>query len=338
VAIYSRDMKRRLVSVPGLVLAAVVLLVTLPVWVIASAVFDLARGRLRLPTTRLLAFALAWAWLETCGVIVSLALWCVGKSGDHRRHYSLQRWWARNLLRALGVTCGVRVTVENPEALRPGPVLLFARHASLADSLVSAYVVTTVAAMNPRYVLKKELLADPCLDVVGQRLPNHFLDRGATDSTPELQALSALSAGMGVGDVGVIFPEGTRANPAKRATALERIGTIDPGRRARLEGLRHLLPPRPAGAAAMLRGHESCDVVFAWHVGFEGLDTFSGILRALSAPVPPVRFVMRRVPRSAIPSAGSEMMGASPALVAWLDEQWLQMDREVDVALAARTR
>jgi len=38
-------------------------------------------------------------------------------------------------------------------------------------------------------VLKRELLADPCLDIVGNRLPNHFLDRHATDSGPELAAL-----------------------------------------------------------------------------------------------------------------------------------------------------
>lgn len=331
-------MKRRLVSVPALLLAALLLLVTLPLWVVVSAVIDLVRGKFRLPTTRLLAFALAWAWLETCGVLTSFAWWMIGKSGDHRRHYALQRWWARNLLRALGFTCGVHVSVENAEALQPGPVLLFARHASLADSLVSAYVTTTIAGLNPRYVLKKELLADPCLDIVGRRLPNHFLDRGAADSTPELSALSALTAAMDESNVGVIFPEGTRANPVKRASALERIGKSDPARRDRLAGMRHLLPPRPAGAEAMLRGHSTCDVVFAWHVGFEGLDSFSGILRALSKPVPPVRFVMRRVSRSDIPAVSSEMMNASASatFVSWLDEQWSRMDREVDAALSER--
>ena len=55
---------------------------------------------------------------------------------------------------------------------------MLCRHASLADSLVSAWVITSVAGMNPRYVLKRELLVDPCLDIVGNRLPNHFLDRG----------------------------------------------------------------------------------------------------------------------------------------------------------------
>lgn len=292
------SMRRRLVSIPALLLAAIVLLLASPVWLLLGIVADVVRGRFRLPTVRLLSFALLWSWLETAGVLVSASFWMIGRSDDHRRHYALQRWWARNLLRALRLTCGVRVNVENVEALRPGPVVLLARHASLADSLVSAYVVTTVAGMKPRYVLKRELLADPCLDVVGQRLPNHFLDRGAADSTPELEALADLTSSMDEVTAGIIFPEGTRANPSKRAKAIAKISEVDPERVGRISSMRHLLPPRPAGAAAMLRGNATCDVVVAWHVGFEGLDTFSGILRALSKPIPPIRFVLRRIPES----------------------------------------
>ena len=322
-------MKRRLVSIPAVTIIAIVLLVGAPVWLILGAVADLVRGRIRFPVVRLLAFALLWSWLEMMGVLSSALLWVLGRSGDHRRHYSLQRWWARNLLRALRVTCGVRVGVENVEALHPGPIVMLARHASLADSLVSAYVVTSVAGMKPRYVLKKELLADPCLDVVGRRLPNHFLDRGATDSAPELRALTALTTTMDDATAGIIFPEGTRANPTKRAKALARISEVDPERVPRISSMRHLLPPRPAGAAAMLNGHPTADVVVAWHVGFEGLDTFSGILRALSKPIPPIRFVLRRIPRSEVPSSYGDF-------TAWLDREWMRMDDEVDVVLTAR--
>jgi len=322
-------MRRRLLTIPALVLAAIVLLIASPVWLVLGMVADLVRGRLRLPIVRLLAFALAWSWLETAGVVVSAMFWILGRSGDHRRHYALQRWWAHNLLRALRFTCGVRVKVENVEALHPGPVILLARHASLADSLVSAYVVTTVAGMKPRYVLKRELLADPCLDVVGQRLPNHFLDRSAADSTPELEALSTLTSSMDEMTVGIIFPEGTRANPIKRAKAIAKISEVDAERVARIMTMKHLLPPRPAGAAAMLRGNATGDVVVAWHVGFEGLDTFSGILRALSKPIPPIRFVLRRIPRIGVPSLYREF-------TAWLDEEWMRMDDEVDTALRAR--
>jgi 1-acyl-sn-glycerol-3-phosphate acyltransferase len=298
-------------------------------------VIDACRLKWRFPLARLLSFAVCWVWLETSGVICSALLWITGQSKNLPKHYALQRWWADQLLRALKATCGFSVEVENIDALQPGPVLLFARHASLADSLVSAYVVTTLAQMNPRYVLKRELLADPCLDVVGQRLPNHFLDRQANDSTPELLALEELVTGIDESTVGIIFPEGTRANKKKRDRALEKIAVVDAERAQRLQGMKHLLPPRPAGAAAMLRGCPSADVVFAWHVGFEGLDTFGGILRGISSRMPPIRFHLRRVERLAVPLTSQV---DTNEMTKWLDSEWMRMDREVDEALVLRNR
>jgi 1-acyl-sn-glycerol-3-phosphate acyltransferase len=328
-------MKRRLISMPGLILGAVILTVAIPVWLPLVLVIDACRLKWRFPLARLLSFAVCWVWLETSGVICSALLWITGQSKNLPKHYALQRWWADQLLRALKATCGFSVEVENIDALQPGPVLLFARHASLADSLVSAYVVTTLAQMNPRYVLKRELLADPCLDVVGQRLPNHFLDRQANDSTPELLALEELVTGIDESTVGIIFPEGTRANKKKRDRALEKIAVVDAERAQRLQGMKHLLPPRPAGAAAMLRGCPSADVVFAWHVGFEGLDTFGGILRGISSRMPPIRFHLRRVERLAVPITSQV---DTNEMTKWLDSEWMRMDREVDEALVLRNR
>ncbi|MSO39360.1 MAG: hypothetical protein EXQ66_02970 [Ilumatobacteraceae bacterium] len=323
-------MKRRLVSIPALILGAIILTVLIPVWLVTVVAIDLCRRQFRLPLARLLSFAVCWAWLETAGVLGALLLWLTGQRKNLSRHYALQRWWAARLLGALGKTCGIRVEAVNIESLSPGPVLMFARHASLADSLVSAYVVTTLAQMNPRYVLKRELLADPCLDVVGQRLPNHFLDRNANDAQPELDALEKLVSDMDASTVGIIFPEGTRANDAKRTRALEKISSIDPSRGQRLSAMQHLLPPRPAGAGAMMRGNPMADVVLAWHIGFEGLDTFGGILQAISTKMAPIRFVMRRVSRSQIPSDNIE------SFTEWLDNEWMRMDQEVEVALNER--
>jgi 1-acyl-sn-glycerol-3-phosphate acyltransferase len=209
-------------------------------------------------------------------------------------------------------------------------VVALCRHASLADSLVSAYVIIALADMQPRYVLKRELLFDPCLDIVGQRLPNHFLDRGATDTAPELQALTDLMTDLGERDCAVIFPEGTRANPAKRARALEKLGERDPARAQRLSGLTTLLPPRPAGARAMLQGAPDADVVLCWHIGFDGLDTFGGILRHLSQPLRPIRFVARRVERSNLPDVDD-----SEAFTRWLDDRWVELDADARAALDA---
>jgi len=101
---------------------------------------------------------------------------------------------------------------------------MLCRHASVADSVLSAWVISTLSAMAPRYVLKRELLWDPCLDIVGNRLPNHFLDRDAADSAVELDALRDLASSMAPADVAIIFPEGTRASEAKRERMLAKIG------------------------------------------------------------------------------------------------------------------
>lgn len=318
-------LQRRAVSIPSVLLAATALLVLLPVWLPLAALADLVRGRLRLPTVRLLAFAVCWSWLEAVGVTIAAGLWLVGQRRNARAHFALQRWWAAQLMSALQLTTGIRVDAADATSLSPGPAIMLCRHASLADSLLSAWVVTSKARMNPRYVLKKELLADPCLDVVGNRLPNYFLDRQAPDSATELSALRILAAGLTDGQVAVIFPEGTRSSPPKRARALQKIRERDPARADRLAEMQHLLPPRPAGALALLGGCPQADVIVAWHVGFDGLDTFGGILRHLARTPTPVQFHARRIARADVPGGD--------AFTRWLDDQWLQSDRAVHALL-----
>ncbi|MFZ9629612.1 MAG: 1-acyl-sn-glycerol-3-phosphate acyltransferase [Ilumatobacteraceae bacterium] len=313
---------RRLRTVSGLVVAAVLLVALAPLWVPLAVAVDLVRGRTRLPVARLLAFGVCWAWLETGGVLAAVWLWATRRTGDLRAHVRLQRWWALSLMRALRATTGLDIAPPDLSPITPGPAVLLCRHASLADSLLSAWVVVGHAAMDPRYVLKRELLADPCLDIVGNRLRNHFVDRAAPDAEVELAALRALSSDMGERDIAVIFPEGTRAAPAKRERALARIAERDPERASRLAGLRHLLPPRPSGSQALVEGCPTADVVLGWHIGFEGLDTFGGILRHLSTTPRRIEFHARRVARADVPTG--------PGFARWLDDQWLQMDADVD--------
>jgi 1-acyl-sn-glycerol-3-phosphate acyltransferase len=232
-------------------------------------------------------------------------------------------------MRVMRFTCAMDLRIDGIEQLRPAPVVVLARHASLADSLVSAYVICDQARLYPRYVLKRELRSDPVLDIVGSRIPNHFLDRSAPDAAAELDALRALSSGLADNNVAVIFPEGTRANPAKRTRALTKIAERDPARAARLSRLTQLLPPRPAGTRALLDGAPGVDVVVAWHRGFEGFDTFGGILRGLSRPVR-IHFVMRRIPRAEVPDG--------ERFERWLDETWSTMDLAVQSDLDAEAK
>ena len=304
----------------GVVFLALLMLSTWPIWVVGGGVFDLVRRKLRLPTVRLLGFALCWSWIEVGGVLGAAWLSVTGRGSDLSHHFALQRSWAGALMTSLRWTVGLRVTVENPEGLRPGPVLVLSRHASLADSLVSAYAVGNIARLNPRYVLKRELMADPCLDIVGHRLPNYFLDRGSDKQGDELRGIAHLGHGLGQQDVAVIFPEGTRMNPQKREKIMAAMRERNPQRASRLESLQHLLPPKPAGAVALLEAAPNADVVIAGHTGFDGLDTFGGILRRLEQGAGECRMWFVRMPRADVPAGD---------LVGWLDNCWMKLDTEV---------
>ncbi|HEX6310852.1 MAG TPA: 1-acyl-sn-glycerol-3-phosphate acyltransferase [Acidimicrobiia bacterium] len=312
---------RRLVTVPGVAMLAGGLTAFAPAWIPAALAHDLARAPRRLPLSRMLSFGLVWSWLETVGVVASTSLWAAGQSSRADAHYGLQRWWASRLVDGLRLLCDLRIEVDGLELLAPGPVVMCGRHASIPDSLLPAWLLGQAGGMRPRYVLTRELLADPCLDIVGNRLPNHFVDRNAADAAPELDAIERLARGMGSRDAGVIFPEGAVANAPRRRRALAKLAEQDPARGRRLAGLRHLLPPRPRGTEALLRGAPDAAVVFMAHVGLEGLDRLAGAPAHLPLPAP-VRVHLRRFARAEVP-AGADFP-------AWLDDRWLEMDAWVE--------
>jgi 1-acyl-sn-glycerol-3-phosphate acyltransferase len=316
--------RRRVASISGVVAAAVVLSLLIVPLLVLLVLVDLARLRPRVPLARLSVFALWWAWLETLGVLAAGWLWMTGRRRNLPAHYRLQRWWADRLMAALARTCGVSIDIAGVDALSPGPVVLLVRHASLADSLLTAWVVAERAGLRQRVVLKRELLADPCLDIVGNRLPNCFLDRQAEDSGPGLAEVRRLAETMDEDSAVVIFPEGTRANPTKRRRALDRIAERDPERAERLGSLVHLLPPRPSGTRALLQGAAAVDagIVVGWHVGFDGLDSFPRIVSALGRGPVTVRMRFRRV------TPPTELDGVR--FERWLDDLWLGVDRDVD--------
>ena len=321
-------MLRRLLSVPGFYLLGILLVLLLPIWLPIVALIDVVTAPRRMPRTRLMGFALWWSWLEILGLTCAGWLFVTGRAKKTAPHFALQRWWANGLVVGLRLTCKLTLEPRHLEVLTPGPVIVLPRHASLADALLSAWFVTRPKLL-PHYVLKRELLADPCLDIVGNRLPNHFLDRGAVDSKPELDAIRAMAEGVRDADeCAVIFPEGTRANPEKRARGLARIAERNPERAAKLGALQHLNPPRPAGTLAVLDGAPTADVVIMAHAGFEGLDTFSGIIQRIPGTAP-ILLDCIRIPRAEVPETDD-------ARAEWLDDQWLLLDERVDVHLAER--
>jgi 1-acyl-sn-glycerol-3-phosphate acyltransferase len=238
--------------------------------------------------------------------------------------WRFQQQWAAALLGAVRVLFRLRLEVEGDEAVSPGPVIVLIRHASIVDNLLPANVVARPHGIRLRYVLKRELLADPCLDVAGRRLPNYFVRRG-TGKAEEVERVRALAGGLGVDEGVLIYPEGTRFTPERRARAIDRIAERDPSLAARAERIRHLLPPRLGGVGALLDGAPEADVVLIAHHGFDGLRLISDIWRGGLVGLV-VRVRVSRVPRSAVPPAG-------PARTDWLYDIWQDVDDWLDERL-----
>lgn len=276
--------RRRTLSVTGVATAALLLTLLLPVWLPLVAVIDLLRGLVALSLARLLCVGLGWTWLETMSVAVTFALRVARRSRDPDVHYALQRWWAIRPIRLLARTTGIQVQAEGVDALSPGPVVVLCRHAGPADSLVSAWVVTTAAGLRPRYVLKRELLADPCLDIAREPPPQPLpRPRGARCRVPAHRARTA-GGRYRRGPGRRHLSRGGLPPTATTRRALAWIAERGPHRADAAAGLSHLLPPRPCGTLAVLAGAPAADVAVAWHTGFDGLDTFGWDPRALARP------------------------------------------------------
>lgn len=316
-----RTWLRRTVMVTAVALMAISLISTVIVWAPVLLLVDLIRRRWRFPLFRFTAFGCLWAWLETAGVVAAGALWLVGRGSHRGANYRLQAWWTRGVIGALKLTVGLRIDVEGAPLPGDGPYVALCRHASLADSIMSAWVFITHSQLRPRYVLKQELKLDPCLDIVGHRLPNYFVDRKSSNIASELQGIEQMASGLNTGDIAVIFPEGTRANPVKRRDALEKLSLRSSERAQRLGSLKYLLPPKPAGASALIAAVPHAKVLTMWHSGFDGMDTFKGIVQQLARSA--IRVHVRIVEHHRSTVATGE------AFVAWLDTQWMHMDESV---------
>ncbi|MCP3878814.1 MAG: hypothetical protein GY701_10550 [Sulfitobacter sp.] len=255
--------------------------------------------------------------LESIGVGISTGLWAFGRGQDAESHFALQRWWAAWLVDTLRRTVDLRFEVDDIEALSPGPIVMCSP--SMPDALIPTWLLGQVE-MRPRHVMKADLQLDPCLDIVGNRLPNHFVDRDPEDSESELALLEQLAVGAGTDDACVIFPEGMIVTDAGRERAKSRIEARDPDRLAMGRPLQMLGPVRPSGTAALLRGAPDADLVLITHVGLESMQ------RLANAParIPfdnPVRIYVTRISRSDIPDGED--------FTPWLDARWDECDRRL---------
>jgi 1-acyl-sn-glycerol-3-phosphate acyltransferase len=312
---------RRAASISVFAILGAVLALALPITLPAAALIDLV-GRRRWATVRGLALLLVFYGLEIAGVVAAGWLWLthVGRSDDRfvAANHRLQRWWTKSLLGAAFRLFALTLDVEGAEAAAGGPLIAMFRHVSVADTLLPMMLITEPHGVLLRWVLKIELLWDPCLDIVGNRLRNCFVSRMPETTARDVAAVGTLMDGLEPNEGVVIYPEGTRFTPAKRERLVAKLGETA----ARFT---HVLPPRLGGALALLaNNHVQADVVFCAHTGFEAItslgDLFNGRLIGNA-----IRVKLWRVPFEEIPTAPEER-------IAWLNEQWAAIDRHVSEA------
>jgi 1-acyl-sn-glycerol-3-phosphate acyltransferase len=122
----------------------------------------------------------------------------------------------------------------------------------------------------------------------------------------------------------VLFPEGGNFTPERRHRAIGRLRrTGHRAEAARADQMEHMLPPRPGGALAAMRGNPGAEVVFGAHTGL-GLAAFP-------------RDVWRETPlgrtfASVVWLAPADERPTDPdALVQWLYGWWQRLDAWVEV-------
>jgi hypothetical protein len=120
-----------------------------------------------------------------------------------------------------------------------------------------------------------------------------------------------------------LFPEGGNFTPERRRRAIRSLWRKGERRAAReAQRMSHVLPPRPSGLQAALRGREQAPVVFAAHTGL-GLAAYPLELWR-DAPIGGTLHTrMWLVPASEIPADPEQQ-------ILWLNEWWTRIDNWID--------
>ncbi len=322
-------MGRRAVTVPSYMLLAALCLITAPLWLVTTVLLDMASSKRGLfPRTRAGGFIALYLCCEVLGIIAAACIGALSLGGllwGHTRYRranaALQRWWTSALFRGGTSLFGMTTVVENAQVASRGPFLLFVRHSSTADTVLAAALVANPHRLLLRYVIKRELLWDPCLDIVGGRLPNAFIDRNADRKDSDVAAMMQLATKLDERSAVLIYPEGTRFSKAKQQRAIASLR--DSGETALAEiatTFRNVLPPRRRGALALLEAAPDVDVVFLEHTGFEGATTLGSFLDGKLVGRT-LRVRLRRFEARSIPTEARDT---------WLFERWREMDDWID--------
>ena len=340
---------RRILLAPLVIVAALVMLVLTPVWlVVALALTSLVPGRFRLP--RVLWLVTVYLLWDAMLVIVMFGLWigsgfgyAIRRPGFVTAHYRLAGWGLRVLFRIFGGVLRLTITTTGADAGEAAsgraaferlfssgtPLVVASRHGGPGDSFILIHTLLNEAGRRPRIVLKYTLQWDPAIDILLHRVPSRFIvptgfDRAPRGGGMEVErALAQLAEDLGPDDTFVIFPEGGNVTPSRRLARIKRLR--DAGRESlavRAEALLHVMAPQPGGIHAALDAAPTADVVFIAHTGLDRLATLGDIWRELPMDKG-VTMCAWRVPRADVPEG-------IDARAVWLFDWFARIDAWID--------
>jgi 1-acyl-sn-glycerol-3-phosphate acyltransferase len=323
---------RRVVLAPAVVLLAVAVATTLPVWLLLPAALSpLLPGHLR--PLRLLWICVVYLALDATALVAMFALWLASGFGWKKRsppfqraHYRLAGWFLRVLFAQAEWVLRLRIDVvgTDPDTAAPGrPELVVCRHAGPGDSFILVHALVNWYRREPRIVLKDSLQWDPAVDVLLNRLPSRFIAPRPDGQRPIEDEVGALAVGLDENDAFVIFPEGGNFSPHRRQRAIDRLWSLGLHRMAaRAEAMRNVLAPRPGGLLAALDAAPDAGVIFVGHTGLDRMMTVGDVWREL----PMDKLLTMRfwsVPPEEVPIGRDER-------IEWLYDWWARIDEWIE--------
>ena len=259
---------RRLVIAPLVALVEIALAVLTPLLLLLAVLASPVAGGLR--PVRFVMIVISFAVHHLLAMLACLALWPA--RGNQRAHYAVMRWFVDGVYRTIVKLAHVTVHYdEDPETravleARDRPVLVLGRHAGEGDTILVIRDLLVRYGRGPRVVLHEKLRLDPLIDVLGDRLPNRFVDPRGGDIERDIAAMAAELPPQGAL---VIFPEGVNFSERARQKSIDRLERAGRTRQATAaRAMRHVSAPRPGGALAAVEATPDLAVVVMGHAGF----------------------------------------------------------------------
>ncbi|MBK9259760.1 MAG: 1-acyl-sn-glycerol-3-phosphate acyltransferase [Polyangiaceae bacterium] len=327
---------RRAITIPGVFLLTSLVVGVAPVALPVLAALDVVR-RNDFRLVRFYASIVVLIGLHPIGLVMLFdaflrggRLWGAPREREIRLTAKAEAWWANAMVQAAVFIYRMRVVIEGAEELAGGRVLVFMRHTSILDTMLPLAVIGHPFAKHVRYVMKREVLWNPCVDVVGHRIPTAFVRRGGTRDTSDIEQVKSLADNLGPEGIVIIYPEGTRFTKEKQAKRLADIQKNNPELFDRARTLQNVLPLHLGGSLALLSRKGDHDVAFWAHVGLEGAgkmsDWIGGALLGRT-----IRIKFFRVPSANVPQSDA-------ARIHWLYEQWHEVDAWIEEQKAPSRR